>query len=204
MRRVLSVAVVGGFLVVLALGCGPSNRPMSTAKDGVSAQNDRIAAEAGGVKVYTKAEDLLSGMPKESYPFGGAVEYEEALKWLKANVVGKTIEWPATVAGVEDANATVSPFFVVTLTLTPRDWFSFLHGNLGSGGNPTPRRALRRCFQAWRPALRWTPGLWWCPPLRFRHLLLLYPRRGFGPAAAERQSGDVPRDDHGRGRQDRE
>jgi len=58
--------------------------------------------------VYRSAAELIADMPPKDYPKSGPMgnaERQDAEKWLKANVVGRTIEWTATVTEVTDKGA---------------------------------------------------------------------------------------------------
>ncbi|HEV3006068.1 MAG TPA: hypothetical protein VGX78_16485, partial [Pirellulales bacterium] len=69
----------------------------------------RIAAKkkmpnATEAKAYRSMEALLADMPKHAYPkFGadGAIERAAARKWVKANLVGRKIQWKATLKKVD-------------------------------------------------------------------------------------------------------
>src|SRR5262249_13251570 len=65
---------------------------------------DRPAAEGpAAAKAYTSAASLLAGMPKDKYPRSGknaVPERDAANDWLRDNVVGKVVEWTATVRDV--------------------------------------------------------------------------------------------------------
>jgi len=54
-------------------------------------------------KTYTSAEQLLTGMPKAKYPRSGedgTPERKAANTWLNENVVGRAVEWPATIESI--------------------------------------------------------------------------------------------------------
>jgi hypothetical protein len=60
----------------------------------------QIAAKASNDKVYQTPKELFADMPKDAYPkFGpaGGIERAAARKWCKENLVGRTVEWTATV-----------------------------------------------------------------------------------------------------------
>ncbi|HUY31593.1 MAG TPA: hypothetical protein VMV69_02360 [Pirellulales bacterium] len=83
--------------------------------------NPGAAAEAPKGKVYRSTEELLADMPTDAYPkFGpvGAVERSAARKWVKANVVGRTVEWKMTVERVEIAGD--DPFRVILIATQKR------------------------------------------------------------------------------------
>jgi hypothetical protein len=64
---------------------------------------------------YTNATDMFKNLPKESYPMpgkDGVLERAAADKWLKANIVGKAIEWTATINKVVINEPTDDLFFV--------------------------------------------------------------------------------------------
>ena len=61
-------------------------------------------AKAGKAKAATTAEELLAGMPKASWPAGGkdgVPERAAAEKWMEKNLVGKIVQWPATIEDVK-------------------------------------------------------------------------------------------------------
>jgi hypothetical protein len=77
------------------------------------------AAEAPKDKVYRTGPELLADMPKDAYPKAGpqgGIERAAARKWLKANVVGRTVEWTMTVREVSDTGD--DPFHVEVLVLS--------------------------------------------------------------------------------------
>ena len=97
-------------------------------------------------KVYTTPAELFAGMPKDAYPkFGsdGGIERAAARKWAKTNLVGRTVEWTATVKEVQiDGDA---PFTVRLITETEYSGgrigldhcLGFLFGGMFSlGGQP--------------------------------------------------------------------
>jgi hypothetical protein len=64
----------------------------------------QIAAAEGTNKVYRSPAELFADMPRDKYPSpseDGAPERAVCNKWLKENVVGRVVEWKATVGGAE-------------------------------------------------------------------------------------------------------
>jgi hypothetical protein len=86
-------------------------------------------------KVYRSAQELLADLPKGKYPFGGAPERTACRDWLKANVVGRTVEWTNAVEKVqEDGNG---PYRVALKLAGRRHVYEFTQTSLGNGGSPT-------------------------------------------------------------------
>jgi hypothetical protein len=73
-------------------------------------------------KVYTSGKALLADMAKDAYPDGDAIEWAAARKWCESNVIGRRVEWTASVTDFSVRQARDDPegdrgeTFDVTLT----------------------------------------------------------------------------------------
>lgn len=108
-------------------------KELSTLRTEADKLRQRIAATEGSKeKVYKKPEELFGDLPKSAYPkFGpaGGIERAAAKKWCKANLVGRRVEWTATIEEVSITDD--GPFQVVIKLLLP-----FSADTLGIEGAP--------------------------------------------------------------------
>jgi hypothetical protein len=130
------LAVVAFALGLIGCGSAVPQPPGSTPE-----KKGELAA-----KVYRSAEELLADLPKDKYPFGGAPERAACTEWLKANVVGRTVEWKATVSHVSDHDN--GPYVVKLQFAGPRQRiYTFYHTQLGNGGTPSPAARFGPAFK---------------------------------------------------------
>ncbi|HUY31590.1 MAG TPA: hypothetical protein VMV69_02345 [Pirellulales bacterium] len=81
-----------------------AKEPADLSSDANATRKSIPAAEAPKDNVYRTPTELFADMPNDAYPrFGpeGAIERAAARKWVKANLVGRTVEWTAIVKHVE-------------------------------------------------------------------------------------------------------
>lgn len=130
-RRVVFAFVLG------MLGCG-SVVPQPTAP-APEKQGERAA------KVYRSAQELLADLPKDKYPFGGALERTACQKWLTANVVGRTVEWTGAVESVHEKGE--GPYRVAIKLAGRRYVYEFSYTSLGNAGVLTQAVRFGPTFQ---------------------------------------------------------
>jgi hypothetical protein len=107
--RILTYAV-GLVAAYAALGCG--SKPTAEQTSGTSG-----GTQPNATKSENTPKGLFADMPAEAYPkYGpeGGIERAKARKWMNDHLVGRTVEWTATVKEV--AISGDDPFKVVLVT----------------------------------------------------------------------------------------
>lgn len=124
----------------------PGSSPKTGGKTTVDAQgkadtppSTKTEAEApDSGKVYRSPTELLADMPKSAYPKPGpegGIEQAAARKWMKKNLVGRTVEWTATLREIAisgDDPFTVKMWF--TDFKDPLEVHAIFHPDLPEGG----------------------------------------------------------------------